>query len=255
VSFTVEPGAILVLADDHPVPRRALLPVLATLVRPVTGRLRIAEVDAVADPRGARPHLGLADPHALDPRETVAERIARLARWAGASPESHEDARESLAAWRDRRLGDLDPGGRSHVALETARLHRPGLLLLDRPLEAVGPAATSGLQDRLAALAADGAALVLADASMAARELADEVRPEPAAGWFVCASFPGSIAAHQDDARRQGWVGRWRVGRTGGSVRLGPFPDAAAAGEALAWVARRSPPPRLARLEALGRQP
>lgn len=249
VSFSVDPGGVLVLSEDEPVPRARLMPVLATAVAPVAGRVRIGGVDAALEPGSARAQLGWVDAVAMDPAEIVQARIQRLARWSGAERAALDAARDALRTWLPEPVGRLAPAARIRVALETARLHRPGLLLLERPLERLGASARPPLQDRLASLAAEGVALVLADASAEARELADTVLDPTPPSWIVAAAFDGSIAAHEAAARDQGWDLRWRVGRQAGSVRIGPFADAASAAAALQWLLQRQPAPRSARIE------
>lgn len=85
---------------------------------------------------------GMQEPEATDAAGTVIEELA-LSHWAG------------------RRARTLSLGNRQRVGLACALVHRPTVLVLDEPTNALDPAGVLLVRRRLLAAAADGAAVLV----------------------------------------------------------------------------------------------
>jgi heme ABC exporter ATP-binding subunit CcmA len=166
LDLTVDAGELVVLLGANGAGKTTLLRVLATLLRPSGGSLRIFGEDASRRPPAARRRLGhvghesacypdltgqenlqfYAELHAVpDP----AGRIADLLRWAG------------LEGAARRPVRAYSRGMAQRLALARALLHGPELLLLDEPFSGLDPTGTTRLQTLLAELRRSGHAIVL----------------------------------------------------------------------------------------------
>ena len=140
VSLTVPSGCLYGLLGPNGAGKTTALRILCTLLAPDAGQVRVAGVDALDDPRGARRLLGyVAQEVAIDKilsgRELLAlqgdlhhlprqERNARIEELIGLL---------EMEAWIDRRCGTYSGGMRRRLDLATGLLHRPRVLVLDEP--------------------------------------------------------------------------------------------------------------------------
>ncbi len=187
LSFTA--GTVTALMGRNGAGKSSLLAVLAGLVRPRAGRVRVrlpGEDDVAAiDPARARPadalrRVGLVpqDPGHLLYADSVAAECAAADRDLRLRPGSTRDRLEELAAGipGDRHPRDLSEGQRLCLALAVVAAARPTLLLLDEPTRGLDQPAKEVLARIVAELAGSGHAVVLAthDVELAA-EVADRV--------------------------------------------------------------------------------
>jgi heme ABC exporter ATP-binding subunit CcmA len=166
IDLTVDAGELVVLLGANGSGKTTLLRLLATLLRPSGGTLRLFGDDASRRPPAARRRLGhVGHESACYPDLTGAEnlefyaelhgvpdperRVAELLRWAGLEG----------AARRPVRV--YSRGMAQRLALARALLHGPELLLLDEPFSGLDPAGTARLQSLLGELRRSGHAIVL----------------------------------------------------------------------------------------------
>jgi heme exporter protein A len=167
VDLTVAAGELVVLLGPNGAGKTTLLRVLAGLLRPSGGELALFGVDARRGAGAVRSRLGyVGHESACYPDLTGAEnlafyaalfglrdaraRIAELLAWAGLEAAAHRPVRTYSRGMQQR------------LAVARALLHRPALLLLDEPFSGLDPEAADRLAARLAALRAEGCAVVLA---------------------------------------------------------------------------------------------
>ena len=189
VDLSVAAGTVTALMGRNGAGKSSLLAVLAGLVRPRAGRVRVrlaGEDDAAAiDPARARPadairRVGLVphDPGHLLYADSVAAECAAADRDLRLRAGSTRDRLEELAAGipGDRHPRDLSEGQRLCLALAVVAAARPALLLLDEPTRGLDQPAKEVLARIVAELTGSGHAVVLAthDVELAA-EVADRV--------------------------------------------------------------------------------
>ncbi|HXF82784.1 MAG TPA: heme ABC exporter ATP-binding protein CcmA [bacterium] len=176
VSLTVDPGRVVALLGPNGAGKSTLLRVAAGVTRADRGEIRLGG-GPVSDP-GRRRRIGLVGHTSfLYAFLTVAENLRLYARLYGVDARRVE---ESLTAWgladhRDRPVRELSRGFTQRVSLARALLPQPALLLLDEPFTGLDAEASAHLRARLAALRADGRAILLAThAWEEAHDLADD---------------------------------------------------------------------------------
>ena len=165
VSLTIAAGECLALFGPNGAGKTTLLRLLAGLLRPTSGTAR---VDGVALPGGAagRAAVGLISHQTmLYPALTALENVQFAARLHGV-PNASAAARAALgrlaiADRADTPVRALSRGMQQRVTVARALVHSPRILLLDEPFTGLDDAGASTLAETLAALAREGAALLL----------------------------------------------------------------------------------------------
>ncbi len=138
VSFRIEPGEAAALVGRNGSGKTTLLRVVATLLRPTRGRVRVAGRDAVREAAAVREHVGLMG-HApgLYDDLTAAENLRFAVRMMGRAVEENRIAEAlgavGLAAESHERVRGFSAGMRRRLVLARLRLQRPNILLLDEP--------------------------------------------------------------------------------------------------------------------------
>ena len=166
VTFTVAPGRVAALVGPNGAGKTTTLRMLAGIVRPSAGTARLAGFDVVRDPVAAKQHLGWV-PHdpALFDALTVREHLLMACDLWG-TPVAQADiegwlGRFDLLEKADAPTSALSRGQKQKVALASAAVHRPTVLLLDEPMTGLDPAAIRAMKAWVREEAARGVAIVL----------------------------------------------------------------------------------------------
>ena len=140
LSLTVPAGCLYGLLGPNGAGKTTTLRILCTLLSPDSGRVSVAGVDALAQPRAVRRRLGyVAQEVAIDKILTGRE-LLQLQAALYHLPAVERDRRiEELSTllgmgdWIDRRCGGYSGGMRRRLDLASGLLHRPQVLVLDEP--------------------------------------------------------------------------------------------------------------------------
>jgi sodium transport system ATP-binding protein len=156
VSFRAGDGRITGLLGPNGAGKTTTLRMLAGLMTPDAGRLRVEDVDVARDPQGARARMGvLSDARGLYPRLTARENIVYHGRLHGMSREAADARAEALARMLDmeplleRRTEGFSQGERMKTALARALVHDPRHIVLDEPTNGLDVVATRALRETL----------------------------------------------------------------------------------------------------------
>jgi sodium transport system ATP-binding protein len=163
VSFTAPDGKVTGLLGPNGAGKTTTLRMLYTLMRPDEGRILVDDIDAVADPEGARKRLGvLPDQSGLYPRLTAREHIHYFGELQGVTgPELAARTADLLKMLdmtdiADRRTAGYSHGERTKTALARAIVHNPGNVLLDEPTNGLDVMSTRAVRDIIRRLKAEG---------------------------------------------------------------------------------------------------
>jgi len=166
IDLTLVPGEALAVAGPNGAGKSTLLRLLAGLMRPTAGEVRVQGRELTGAAAEARRAIGLLSHQSLLYDDlTLAENLTFAARLYGL-PRPAESARAALEeAGLGARAGDLprrlSRGLLQRAAIARALLHRPRVLLLDEPFTALDAASADRLRETLRARRADGLGLVI----------------------------------------------------------------------------------------------
>ncbi|GAB2572528.1 ABC transporter ATP-binding protein [Dyella jejuensis] len=168
LSLRLEAGQILGLLGVNGAGKSTTLAMVAGALRPDSGAIRLQGQDFLEYPELARRVIGwLPEGAPLWPELTVSEHLDAHGRLRGMAGAALREARETALARLElndmaRRLaGVLSQGQRQRLGLACALLHRPALLVLDEPSNALDPVQVVALRGLLRELAAGGTAVIL----------------------------------------------------------------------------------------------
>jgi ABC-2 type transport system ATP-binding protein len=140
LNLSVPKGSLYGLLGPNGAGKTTSLRILATLLAPDAGSVRVAGLDALADPRGVRERLGyVAQEVALD-KILSGRELLQLQGSLYHLPNGERDRRIAelsgllgMEDWIDRRCGTYSGGMRRRLDLAAGLLHRPAVLVLDEP--------------------------------------------------------------------------------------------------------------------------
>jgi len=166
VSFTCEAGQIVALLGANGAGKSTLLSIAATLLEPSTGEVMYGTYSARRGGAALRARIGVLghDLH-IYPELTASENLTFFGRLYGMADVDVAVLRALSHAGLDDRAADpvssFSRGMRQRLALERALLHSPRLLLLDEPFTGLDDASATALRERLMAVRAGGALVIV----------------------------------------------------------------------------------------------
>lgn len=140
VSFTCQPGRIFSLLGPNGAGKTTALRMIATLLKPTSGSIEVAGIDAVKKPQEVRRGLGfLTGTTKLYDRLTANELVKYYADLHGMEKSAFETRRDELFTRLDmhdfakRRIGRLSSGMRQKVSIVRTMIHDPDIIVFDEP--------------------------------------------------------------------------------------------------------------------------
>lgn len=159
LDLTVKPGTVFGFLGPNGAGKTTTIRILAGLARPTNGRAWVAGFDLAADGRHLARHIGyLPEEPAFYSWMTPQEFLDFLGRLYGI-PSRDRAARVKellelvkLAEVKMRRIGGFSRGMKQRLALASALVSRPEVLLLDEPASALDPAGRKEVLDLIEGL-------------------------------------------------------------------------------------------------------
>jgi sodium transport system ATP-binding protein len=171
VDFEAADGRITGLLGPNGAGKTTTLRMVAGLIAPDAGGVRVDGLDVGRAPRAALRRLGvLSDARGLYPRLSARENIVYYAALHGLAPDAAHARAEALAETLDmrplleRRTEGFSQGERMKTALARALVHDPPNIVLDEPTNGLDVLATRALREalrHLASAAGGGKCIVL----------------------------------------------------------------------------------------------
>ena len=154
IDLFVPKGELFGFLGPNGAGKTTTLRMIAGILRPTAGTVRIAGLDLGTDPMAAKAKLGF-----IPDRPFIYEKltgmeflrfVAGLYREEGASVEHR--ARELLALfdledWRDELVESYSHGMRQKLIISSAFVHRPDVIVVDEPMVGLDPKAAKTLKD------------------------------------------------------------------------------------------------------------
>src|SRR4051794_31145781 len=183
VGFTVPPGMVHAVLGPNGAGKTTTVRILATLLRPDAGTVRVMGLDAVADRRAVQRRISLTGQYAADDGLlTGVETLRMVGRLAGLrAADARARAGELLERFdlldaARRRAGTYSGGLRRRLDLAASLVSRPDVLFLDEPTTGLDPRSRQVMWDVVGGLVADGVTVLLTTQYLEeADRLADQI--------------------------------------------------------------------------------
>lgn len=180
ITFEVRESEIFGLIGPDGAGKTTLFRILATLLLPDQGDVRISGLDGVRDYKKIRQMLGyMPGRFSLYQDLTVEENLTFFAAVFGSSIQKNYDLiapiYSQIEPFKDRRAGALSGGMKQKLALCCALIHRPEILLLDEPGTGVDPVSRQEFWEMLAGLKQHSITMLVSTPNMDEAELCDRV--------------------------------------------------------------------------------
>src|SRR5881394_1419153 len=166
LSFTVQPGEVLGLVGPNGAGKTTTLRVMAGIIPPTRGNVRIGGHDIAEEPIQAKQQLAFfPDEPRLFDYLTVRQHLAFVARLYGVKDHEARSLpllEELEIADRANHLpGELSRGMKQKLAIACGLLHSPSVMIFDEPLTGLDPLGIRRMKDSILRRSKDGAAVVL----------------------------------------------------------------------------------------------
>ncbi len=183
VSLDVAPGEIHGFLGPNGAGKTTTIRMIAGLLKPSAGRVRIDGHDLAAEPEAAKGALGfIPDRPFLYEKLTAAEFLRFHGGLYGLEGEAVDArARELLAlfeleAWKDELVESFSHGMKQRLAMCAAFLHRPKAVLVDEPMVGLDPRGALLIKDVFRAMSHRGVAILMSTHTLeVAEEMCDRI--------------------------------------------------------------------------------
>jgi ABC-2 type transport system ATP-binding protein len=183
VDLDAPPGQVTALVGPNGAGKTTLLLVLATLLRPDAGQVRVAGFDPITEAREVRARMGWSpDVFGLYDNLTACEYLEIMAAAYGVPARARPVRARfllDLARLPEKAqlpVHSLSRGQKQRLGLARALVHDPDVLLLDEPASGLDPRSRVELRDLLRRLAGEGKTVVVSSHILAdLEEVADRV--------------------------------------------------------------------------------
>jgi ABC-2 type transport system ATP-binding protein len=183
VNLQVNSGEVLALLGPNGSGKTTTVRMLTSILRPTSGRARVAGYDVVENPDEVRASVGvLTEHHGLYGRMPAKEYLDFFGQLYGLDLTTREKRADKLLKefglepYKNRRVGKFSKGMQQKLALARTLLHQPPVLLLDEPTSAMDPESSSLVREAIQELRSADRAIILCTHNLPeAEKLADKI--------------------------------------------------------------------------------
>jgi ABC-2 type transport system ATP-binding protein len=168
LELTVRTAEFYALVGPNGAGKTTTLRMIAGLLRPDAGTIRVSGIDALADPVAAKRIVAwISDEPMIYDKLTPREYLEFVAGLWGVEPKLAEARAESLLDWLgltphgDQRCESFSKGMRQKVALAGALVHEPRVIILDEPLTGLDAGSARQVKNVLRERARAGGTIVM----------------------------------------------------------------------------------------------
>lgn len=140
ISFSCKPGRVFSLLGPNGAGKTTTLRMLATILKPTSGSIKICDIDILQNPEAARAKMGfLTGSTGLYERLTPNELIAYFGKLYGVADADFEKCKNELYTlldmhnFQDKRIGRLSNGMKQKVSICRTMIHDPEVVIFDEP--------------------------------------------------------------------------------------------------------------------------
>ena len=183
VDLRMNQGSIFALLGPNGAGKTTTVRILATLLRPDSGEVRVAGFDAVREPHQVRRRISLTGQYAsLDELQTGEENLHMIGRLSGLSGGQARQRSQELLKQFDlvdaakRRVATYSGGMRRRLDLAVSLIGRPSVIFLDEPTTGLDPRSRQAMRQIITSLAVSGVTVFLTTQYLEeADQLADRI--------------------------------------------------------------------------------
>jgi ABC-2 type transport system ATP-binding protein len=182
VSFTVARGTIFGLVGSDGAGKSTLLRMIATMIKPASGTIRIDDLDVVSAKREVKKRIGyMPQRFGLYQDLTVDENIDFFMDIYGIRGVERKKRKDrylgfsNLLPFLERQAGNLSGGMRQKLGLACVLVHEPQLLILDEPTNGVDPVSRMEFWDILHQMRENGMTILVSTAYLDEGEKCDSI--------------------------------------------------------------------------------
>lgn len=197
LNLVVQPGELVALLGPNGAGKTTTVRMLAAILPPGSGQVRICGYDVVNHAQRVRSMVGLLTEYpGLYGRMAALEYLAFFGALLGVEATLCHQRSEALlrqfGLWevRDRQLESFSKGMRQKMALIRALIHDPPVLFLDEPTTAMDPQSARTVRDAIGELRSAQRSILLTTHNLSeAEELADRIAIIRGGQIIACGSF------------------------------------------------------------------
>ena len=180
ISFEVNDGEIFGLIGPDGSGKSSLFRIMATLLLPDSGSMKIFDLDVVRDYKKVRKIIGyMPGKFSLYQDLSVEENLELFAAIFGTTISENyvliRDIYSQIEPFKDRPAGKLSGGMKQKLALSCALIHKPELLILDEPTTGVDPVSRKEFWGMLRRLKEAGITIIVSTPYMDEANLCDRI--------------------------------------------------------------------------------
>jgi ABC-2 type transport system ATP-binding protein len=146
LNLRIEPGVCVGFLGPNGAGKTTTIKILTNMLRATKGKAYIDGVCVEFDPKEALGRIGaVVETPEFYPYLTPLETLTYLGRIRGLEAELLKERREEvledvkLTEWKDKRIGKFSKGMKQRLAIASALLHEPPILILDEPTNGLDP--------------------------------------------------------------------------------------------------------------------